>query len=493
MTTQSIAHKVATGARWMIFLRFGMRGIGLVSTLIVARLLLPADFGLVALAMTFAGALDTLGSIGLQFALIRATTADRVLYDTAFTITVIRGIATAALVAGTAPLVARFFVEPRLVPIVLVIAGVTLLQSFENVGVILFQRDFRFDKDVALTFVSKAAAVAMTIVAALILHSYWALVIGIVTARVSRLILSYVMHPFRPTLTLKAWRSLLGFSMWIWLTTVSTFLREQADAFVIGRALGMLQIGVFKVGTEIASLTTTEIVQPICRALFPGFTAVTHSGKDVARFIITSASAIILIVVPAGAGLALVAEPLVRLTLGPNWALASDVLHIIGFAAVFDVIIEVNGIGLLAIGRPDVNAKAAVVCATVRIAFLIAGVVAMGFIGAAWGIFASAAIDCSIVLVIINRVLNVRFGELASLTHRTALAAAAMVAAVLAVNGGWPSAGTDFDSTARLLFGNAALGATVFVLTQLVCWLLAGRPDGPERMLQKLLRRRAVA
>ncbi len=476
----------------MVFLRFATRGIGLVSTLILARLLLPADFGLVALATTFSGAVDALGAIGLQFALIRAGSIDRDLYDTAFTITVLRGAASAALVAGTASLIAEFFGDARLTPIVLVIAGAMLVQGLENIGIVAFQSSFRFDKDVTLTLVSRLASVVATIVAGLILRNYWALVIGIVSQRLLRLILSYTMHPHRPRLILTAWRQLLNFSLWIWLTTIAAFLRVQADALVIGRALGMLQVGVFKAGIELATLTTTEIVQPVCRALFPGFTAVTHDGQDIAAFFVKAVSVIALIVVPAGAGLALVAEPLIRLALGPNWALASGVLHIVGFAAVFDVVIEVSGMALLAIGRPDLNAKTTALCASVRIAFLIFGVGALGMIGAAWGIVLSGGIDCVIVLAVIARHLNVPFRELAGRAQRTFIATSAMIAVVLAVNGGWPSAGEDFASTAALLFGNAALGAAVFCLILLGCWLLAGRPDGPEWMVQTLIRRRAA-
>src|SRR5215475_5138108 len=102
-SVSDLARKAATGAGWMVFQRAATRGVGVISTLMLARLLLPGDFGLVALATTFAGIVDALGAIGLRFALIRIPQVDRDLYDTAFTITILRGIASAAIVAAGAP------------------------------------------------------------------------------------------------------------------------------------------------------------------------------------------------------------------------------------------------------------------------------------------------------------------------------------------------------------------------------------------------------
>src|SRR5258708_6066675 len=100
----NITLKVATSAAWRVFQRIATRGIGIISTLVLVRVLLPADFGLVALATTLAGAIDAMGAMGISFALITARDHDRQLYDTAFTITIIRGLVTGAATAAGAPI-----------------------------------------------------------------------------------------------------------------------------------------------------------------------------------------------------------------------------------------------------------------------------------------------------------------------------------------------------------------------------------------------------
>src|SRR5439155_13336633 len=109
---------------------------GLLSTLVLARLLVPDDFGLVAIACGFIAAVDALSSIGVQDALIREPVVDRDLYNTAFTMGLIRGAVTAGLIALAAWPVGEFFAEPRLTPVLLALAVGTLAGAFENIGIV---------------------------------------------------------------------------------------------------------------------------------------------------------------------------------------------------------------------------------------------------------------------------------------------------------------------------------------------------------------------
>src|SRR5258708_3844192 len=142
----SIAHRTAIGASWMILWRMATRGLGLLSTLVLARILAPADFGLVAIATTYVAAFDALSVTGLQDAVIRSAQQDRRLLDTAFSLSTIRGFVNGAVIAASAPLAADYFAEPRLLPVLFVLAGLAMLEGVENIGVVEFRRDLRFDR-----------------------------------------------------------------------------------------------------------------------------------------------------------------------------------------------------------------------------------------------------------------------------------------------------------------------------------------------------------
>ena len=138
-----LGRRMAKGAAWMIALRIAVRGVGVVSMIILARLLVPADFGLVAIATALAGALAAMSEFGFQVALIQNQAADRRHYDTAWTLGLIRGFVVAgALVIAAGPLAAMFS-DPRLEPILLLLAGSAIVLAFENIGVVDFRKEVK--------------------------------------------------------------------------------------------------------------------------------------------------------------------------------------------------------------------------------------------------------------------------------------------------------------------------------------------------------------
>ena len=333
--TESILAKTARGAGWVIGWRLVTRSLGLISTLFLVRLLHPADFGLVTLAMSFGQAIDSLSSLGVEEAVIREKHPTRDLYDSAFTINVIRGFATAVVVALAAWPVARFFGDERLFPVMLVLAAGSLVASFENIGIVDFRRDIAFQKEFVLMSLPRLVSIVVAITLAFVLRSHWALVCAIMTSITLRVGLGYVMHPFRPWFRLRAWRQIAGFSFWSWLISLTSLLRDRCDSFVIGRVFDITQVGIFSLGTEIATLPTTELISPLSRACFSGFASVRSSDSsqaDTAQAFLRVIGSTALIALPAGVGISLVADPIVKLAFGPGWGGATVVIQVLGVA-----------------------------------------------------------------------------------------------------------------------------------------------------------------
>jgi lipopolysaccharide exporter len=275
---ESLAKKTVRGAGWMVTWRVVTRTLGALSTFVLARLLSPMDFGLVALAGAFARAIDAMATLGIQDVMLREKNPDEAYYSTGFTLGLIRTGAAALVIAAAAYPVGRFFGDQRLSVILLILGPLLVLESCENVGALDFRRQFCFDRDFILFVMPRVASVVATIATALATHSYWALVVGIVVQRVLRVALSYVMHPFRPRLTLVDWRRLLGLSSWIWGTSVAGFCRERADSFIVGRLMNTSAVGLFSASLGVALLPISEFVEPVGRALYAGLSAIHHSG-----------------------------------------------------------------------------------------------------------------------------------------------------------------------------------------------------------------------
>jgi O-antigen/teichoic acid export membrane protein len=494
----AILARTATAAGWTVGWRMFTRAIGLCSTLILARLLTPADFGLVALATGFASSLDELSQVGVDDALMRIKAPRRALYDAAFTIDMLRGLATAALLLAVARPVAAFFNDPRLADVLFAVAAGTAIVGCHNVGTIDFRRDLQFHKEFRLYVLPRLAQVAVTLALAAVFRSYWALVAGILTGRIGVVLYSYVLHPLRPRPSLSAWRELAGFSAWSWVLSLIALVRDRTDAFFVGRALDARAVGVFSVGMEIGSLPTTELVSPLAAAAFAGFAAARHEGAGAGENWLRVVGAVAAVTVPAGLGVSLLADPLVRLALGLGWLQAIPVIEVagaVGGLAAFGLI-SAKLFSAHAYFRPLLGVSTTSM--VLRVGLLAALVPRYGVLGAAVAGGMGVSLEHAAYVALACRRFGFSARRFAGATWRTALAACAMAAALRGAGLGWaPHPGGASEQVARLAMG-ASIGAAVYAAALAGLWLAAGGPRGPETDLAtlagRLLRRRhAVA
>src|SRR4051794_15348433 len=328
----SLLVRTARGAGWVMAWRLGMRLLGLVSTLVLVRLIAPADFGIIALATSFMQTIDGMLTLGTEEAVIREATPGRAFYDTAFTLNLMRGLSVTVLVAAVAYPAATFFADPRLGPVLLFVACVPVLDGCANIGAVDFRRDFAFHKEFAIMVLPKLCGILAAMTAAAILHSYVAMLFGIGVNRTLRVVMSYVMHPYRPAIALNSWRGLAGYSAWTWLLSLAVLVRDRSDSLLLGRLMNTEAVGFYSVGAEVAALPTTELIEPLGRAAFSGFAAGRQQNSGPADTFLRLIGSAALLTLPAGVGLSLVATPLVALAFGQGWEQAVPVLRILSLS-----------------------------------------------------------------------------------------------------------------------------------------------------------------
>ncbi len=476
----SLLNRTARGAGWVIGFRMVTRLLGIVSTLTLVRLLGPGDFGLVALATSFTSAVDALSNLSVHEAIIRERAPDRAMYDTAFTMNLLRGLLTTLLIAAAAWPVAGFFHEPRLVSVMLVLALANLVVSVENIATADFMRDFAFNREFRLWTIPRLVQVVATIGFALIWHSYWALAFGIMTSRLVRTTLSYIMRPYRPRLTLAAWRRITGFTSWSWAISIVQILRSRSDTMLIGRLFSPAMVGIYALGGEIASLPTTELVEPLCRACFPAFSELRNTGQPVAATYLRLVAASALIVLPAGVGIAAVADPLVRLAFGANWLGAIPLIQIFGVTATLGIIGNLSGVLFSAWGQLRTIFAISVVMGLLRLGLLIGFVPGGTLVTAALTGTVAGTAEQGAYLVLTLRRFGVGAWPLLVAVHRSLLGTAAMAGAMWWFGLGFVAVP---ERLAVHLVQQVAAGAALYAAAMAALWLLAGRPDGPEQDL----------
>ncbi len=489
VTRTSILAKTATGAGWIIGWRMLTRILGLANTLLLVRLLLPDDFGLVALAMSLFQAIDALSSLGVEEAVIREKAPSSDLYDSAFTINVIRGLATSAILAVAAWPVGLFFHDARLFPVMLALAAGSLVGSCENIGIVDFRRGIAFEKEFLLMSVPRLTSIVVSVGLACIFCSYWALIAAILTSNIVRVAMGYKLHPYRPRLSLRAWRQIAGFSFWSWLLSLTSLTRDRSDSFIIGRLLDITQVGIFSVGVEIASLAATELVSPLARACFSGFASARNAGlkDDTGRIFLRVIGSAVLLALPASMGVSLVADPIVKLALGSRWIGATIVIQLLGVA------LSVMILGLISASLLNAYAvlrgmfRVQLVSVAVRIPLMLVLVPRMGLLGAAIGMALATSVEHLSYLVMALRRLHLTATDVLASTWRSLLSAGAMAAVMAALGFGWSRVPDDRAAVLTNLLTAVPLGAVVYGGMVASLWLATGRPAGAESSVVDML------
>ncbi len=486
--TAHIGRRMAKGAAWTVSMRLAIRSLGLVSTVILARLLVPEDFGLVALAMTLFGLLEAMSEFSFAVTLIRDQKADRRHYDTVWTLSVARGVAVAILLVVLAAPVAGFFDEPRVEAIVYCLALAAAVSGLQNVGVVDFQKEMRFHKDFFFMTAEKLGAFAVTVTLAFMWREYWALIVGIVAAKFFRVALSYAMHDYRPRFSLAAWREVINFSKWLLLNNIFSYFFFRADNLMVGKLLGAGSLGVYSIAHEIANLVTTELVMPIRRAIFPGYAKLAADPVALSKNFLDTLSIIAMVALPFAAGLGLVADPLVRLFLGEKWLAAIPLIQLLVIHGAMNVMSSLSGTIYLTLGKPHYLTLVFVTGVIVLVPLIYWGVSASGIMGAALAVTAASTVTATIDMTLATRLLRISPRRLAAATWRTIVALAVMGGSVYAAASLLPTGG-EWVASAGNLAVRVTVGAAAYVTAHLTLWTLSGMPEGAETHLLAILRR----
>jgi O-antigen/teichoic acid export membrane protein len=488
---ESLLRRTAKGAGWIIGWRMLNRGLGVVSTLCLVRLLQPGDFGLVTLAMGFAQAIEAVSSLGVEDAVIREKQPSRELYDSAFTINLTRGLATGAVVALAAAPVAAFFEDARLLPVMLVVAAGAVVMAMENIGIVDFRRNIAFDQEFILFALPRLVSTVVAVGLGFAWQSYWALVWGIQVGIALRTAMGYVMHPFRPRLGLRAWRQIAGFSFWSWLLSLGSLVNERGPSFIIGRLFNLTDVGVFAIGAEIASLPTTELIEPLHRACFAGFASARAPHGDelheTASMFLRLLGGTALLTLPAGFGLSLIAHPLVQLAVGPKWEGAAAVIEVLGVALTVTILGFISGALMNAHAR--LKTMFAIQLASIGARFALVVVLAMpfGLVGAAIGVGLSTAFEHVMTLMVTVRYLQLRRLDVLRVIWRSLTGALVMALGLWAMGLGWARVSGDDWVIARQIAVAIPVGGVLYAAVVAATWLASGRPAGAERDMFGLL------
>jgi PST family polysaccharide transporter len=328
----AVEERAIRGVPWT-FLSFGAtKLITLATTVVLARLLDPADFGLMALAMLAFGFLGLFRDLGLGSTLVlRQDLGDRA-NGTILTLMIGTAVVVTVLVAASAPLAAALLDEGRLNSLLPALAATTVFGSLAWFYESLLQRDLDFRRRFVGQLTQSLGFTVGSIPPALAGAGVWSLVIGQIVSMLaySGVYLLIVPHRVWPaydaSIARDAFLTGRGFLAQGWLAWVI----QNIDYLIVGRVLGTAQLGYYSMAYRLSELTHYGIADPVAKVTFPGFARMRHEGREIAGAYRAALRLVALAVFLIGAILSGAAEPFTRAVFGPDWEPMIDVLAVLG-------------------------------------------------------------------------------------------------------------------------------------------------------------------
>lgn len=472
----SLREGVIRGAFSLGSARIAMSLLNAAGIVILARILTPDDFGVVAVATAVVSVIAAVTEASLQQALVQCREPTRAHIDTVWTMSLIRACLILTVIALAAWPLAQVYGDERLAGVFLV-AGLTgAFMEFYNPLLTLATRELRFGPLALFQIGQKAAGLGLAIGLAIALGTFWGIVLGNALGMLLASLASYFILHYRPTFSLSRLREIWGFSGWMFLNQLCETLNWRFDQLAIGLSVTKAQLGFYSVADNFAVIPSRELSFPLRNALFPGLSRVADQPAKLRDAFLRAQAGVALVTAPAAIGLALLAHPAVELFLGPRWALVGPLLQWLAVTYAFDTLVTVVRPLGMAMGETRYLFLRQLVALFVRIPLILGGLMLGGLIGAAAGRAMSSFVNCLIGFMLAKRLVSVGIWTQIRSHGLTLASLAAMAAAVLAVQAALPP--TLADKPLLQLSVLVPAGALAYGGAVLALWILSGRRAG---------------
>jgi O-antigen/teichoic acid export membrane protein len=343
------------------------------SMVVLARLLVPADFGLVGMATACTGFLDLFRDAGLSMATVQRATITRAQISTLFWINLGVGATLAVLCAAIAPILTNFYHEPRLLWVTVVIGAGFVVSGAAAQHRALLMRDMRFALltmiDIGSLFVSVAIGIGMAVAG----EGYWALVGMTISLNVVSVVSLWVAGgwlPGRPQRGVGV-RSMLKYGGTLTLNSVIVYIAYNADKVLLGRAWGADILGIYGRAYQFINLPTSNLNTAIAQVAFPALSRLQNDPERLKSYFLKGYSLFLSLVLPITVACGLFAEDIIRVFLGPKWGEAAPVFRLLAPTILAFALINPFGWFMQATGRAT---------RSLYIALLLAPVVILGYL-----------------------------------------------------------------------------------------------------------------
>jgi O-antigen/teichoic acid export membrane protein len=346
--------KTAKGVVWRLASFSFNKVLSFVTTIILARLLVPADFGIVAIAHFVLNSMELVGAWGMDAALIKENKKINETKNAVFFASIFISFSVFLISFIISPFASSFFNSPASLWIIRAMAFASFIKSFHTVPSAMINKELMFKQAALAGWISAVLRTGFIILLAFKGFGPWSLVYGNLLGSVLDVIIAFVLFPFKPSFNFdfSVLKGVFSFGGHMFLATVIIFLINQGDSAFIGKFLGATMLGFYTLAYNLSNLPAINITHVISQVIFPAYSKINDNKEKMRRAYFKTLQFISLLSLPASLGIFILAPEIVRLIYGEKWLSIIIPVQIMCFFGMIRSIAGTTGEMFKSVGKP---------------------------------------------------------------------------------------------------------------------------------------------
>ena len=398
------------GISWIAALRTSTRIVAIVRTALLARILTPSQFGIFGIASLVLAFFEVLTETGINVFLVQQKKDVKEYINSAWFISISRGIFLSVIIVLLAPFIADFFNSKDSYSLLLLIALVPLIKGFINPAIITFQKELKFQNEFWIRFILFLIESSLVVILASVTKNVSSFVWGLIVGAVIEVVLSFVFIKPLPKIKfeLASIKVIIGKGKWLTALSIFSYIAREGDNAVVGKILGTSSLGLYQVAYKLSTLPLSEITDVLNKVVFPLYVKISDDYKRLFRAffkisLINCFTAIIL-----GTIIFIYAKEIILILVGDRWINAAPVVRILTVYGSLRAIFGTFSPLFLAVGRQDYVASMTFLRVVGLGITIVPFVMTYGIMGAGYAAIFSIIIELPVILYYAKKIYKER-------------------------------------------------------------------------------------
>lgn len=419
--------------KWQVATSFLNKGISFATTIVLARILGPSNYGLFALAFVIIGSFGLFKSLGIESALIQRKNNIDEAANTAFFIIPFLGVALYSILFISAPAIAAFLNSSELVSVLRVLGCIFVLWSLSRVPLSLLEKQMKF----AIVSVAEIVGTLSFSVIAILLaktgHGVWSLVFGYLTNTIIFTCIIWASCKWIPDFRFngKIARELFNFGKFIFLGSAVWFLKMNLDNVLVGKLLGTTMLGLYAVAFNISNFMSDHFGNKVYRVVYPAYSKLQDDSENLKAAYLKVIKHVAAIAVPFACGIFVLGGSFVRFAYGEKWIGAGQILKVLTLAGLFNALTTSNEAVLLSKGKSKVSFMLYFIQVAIFFAFIAPASRLFGLVGVGTVVTIASFLANIFSFYWIAKIFSIRFSQLLNCLRAPIFASLFMSATII--------------------------------------------------------------